>query len=253
MNLEKNPIINGKVHKSLLPSGSGYFRTVFSRLLTSKSNHVDSQHARQPGIIPPKPANMSVKWRTGTLATATWSENWRRWLWVVYNKLWAMELEKRSTWGTVNSLNDSRMSLFVITFMLKPDGLIHSNRNIVHVAACMATTPTKNQEAVSNGSVRQFGKRYNANSTCKEYLLPLRSARKILTQESSRWYNAGPFRHQQSGTSFHERYRKIDHRFAIRIYHQGGQYHFGLPISKVGNQTVPFSTLKANNEMLYIA
>lgn len=36
--------------------------------------------------------------------------------------------------------------------MLNPEGLIHSKRNIVNVAACMATTPTKNHEAVSNGS-----------------------------------------------------------------------------------------------------
>ncbi len=36
--------------------------------------------------------------------------------------------------------------------MLKPDGLSHSNKKIVKVAACIATTPTKNHEAVSNGS-----------------------------------------------------------------------------------------------------
>lgn len=36
--------------------------------------------------------------------------------------------------------------------MLKPLGLSHSNRNMVNVAACMATTPTSIQDAVSKGS-----------------------------------------------------------------------------------------------------
>lgn len=38
--------------------------------------------------------------------------------------------------------------------MSKPEGLIHSKANIENVAACMATTPTNIQEAVSNGSVK---------------------------------------------------------------------------------------------------
>lgn len=41
-----------------------------------------------------------------------------------------------------------------LTFILNPEGLIHSKRNIVNVAAWMATTPTRNHEAVSNGSVK---------------------------------------------------------------------------------------------------
>lgn len=39
--------------------------------------------------------------------------------------------------------------------MSKPDGLIHSKKNIENVAACIATTPTNIHEAVSNGSNRR--------------------------------------------------------------------------------------------------
>jgi hypothetical protein len=40
----------------------------------------------------------------------------------------------------------------MLTFMSNPEGLSHSNRKMVNVAACIATTPTNIQEAVSNGS-----------------------------------------------------------------------------------------------------
>ena len=39
-----------------------------------------------------------------------------------------------------------------LTFMSNPDGLSHSKKNIVNVAAWIATTPTSIQDAVSKGS-----------------------------------------------------------------------------------------------------
>lgn len=42
------------------------------------------------------------------------------------------------------------------TFISKPEGDSHSNKNIINVAACIATKPTSIQEAVSNGSGRRY-------------------------------------------------------------------------------------------------
>lgn len=66
------------------------------------------------------------------------------------------EKKKCRQWKII--LSHSFVTLFlteILAFILNPEGLIHSNRNIVNVAACMATTPTKNHEAVSNGSGRE--------------------------------------------------------------------------------------------------
>ena len=40
----------------------------------------------------------------------------------------------------------------LLTFMSNPDGLSHSKKKIVNVAAWIATTPTSIQDAVSKGS-----------------------------------------------------------------------------------------------------